>query len=580
MANKITKIIHPLIIIICLLIIFIVGPYLFYTINYMGKIYPNIYVANINLGGMSQAQALNYLSKNIEHSNKIIFKSGVKTFNITTTDFNLNYNFNESVNRAFNLPRSGNFFADINQRVSLLFKSKQLGLILTTDRSKLLSFFKYVSTSVTVRPVSPSITLSDNKLEINRGMIGSAIDQSKLEILLGNKLTFNTNDEIVIPTIIIDTTLTENEALTVKSRAEKYLDKSITLKFESKTYDILGQDLFNVINPKGGYNEYEINNQIYKVSSDINRDPENAKFEFDGKRVTEFAPALDGIVTDSSTLKTLFISGLDKLAEGVEKNITIEVPIISKKPQVSTNQVNNLGIKELVGHATSTYFHSIPGRVYNVNLAASRINGTLVAPGETFSFNQTLGDVSKFTGYKEAYIISGGKTVLGDGGGVCQVSTTLFRATLNAGLPIDERRGHAYRVGYYEQNSPPGLDATVYSPTTDFKFTNDTGNHILIQAKNDPTKFSLEFNLYGTQDGRVATLTKPIVSNYQAPLPTVYQDDPTLPMGTLKQVDFAAAGAKITFDYKVARDNLTIYSKTFVTNYQPWANVYLRGTKI
>ncbi len=167
---------------------------------------------------------------------------------------------------------------------------------------------------------------------------------------------------------------------------------------------------------------------------------------------------------------------------------------------------------------------------------------------------------------------------MGDGGGVCQVSTTLFRSILNAGLPIIERQAHAYRVGYYEQDSSPGIDATVYAPSPDLKFKNDTPAYILIEARADPKNYSLVFELYGTSDGRVATISKPIVTNVSAPPEDLYQDDPTLPAGTIKQIDFKAWGAKVTFNYAVKRDSTEIYSKTFISNYRPWRAVYLRGT--
>src|SRR5205085_743367 len=128
--------------------------------------------------------------------------------------------------------------------------------------------------------------------------------------------------------------------------------------------------------------------------------------------------------------------------------------------------------------------------------------GVLIAPGQVFSFSKAIGEVSSFTGYKQAYVIENGKTVLGDGGGVCQVSTTLFRAALNAGLPIVERHPHAYRVQYYEEDSGPGIDAAVYVPSVDLKFKNDTGHHILIQAYADVENLRLTFDLYGANDGR------------------------------------------------------------------------------
>ena len=124
--------------------------------------------------------------------------------------------------------------------------------------------------------------------------------------------------------------------------------------------------------------------------------------------------------------------------------------------------VNDLGVKELVGSGYSTYSGSIENRVFNVSHGASKINGVLIPPGETFSFNKTVGDITAATGFKQAYVIKSGRTVLDDGGGICQVSTTLFRAALNAGLPIVNRTAHAYRVGYYEQGFPPGIDATIY----------------------------------------------------------------------------------------------------------------------
>ena len=258
----------------------------------------------------------------------------------------------------------------------------------------------------------------------------------------------------------------------------------------------------------------------------------------------------------------------------------LEIPVIFSYPKIKAGDVNNLGIKELIGEGKSTFSHSIPGRVFNVNLASSRINSTIVPPGEEFSFNNAVGDISKASGYQSAYIISGGKTVLGDGGGVCQVSTTVFRAALNAGLPITERKAHAYRVGYYEQDSKPGIDATVYNPTADLKFLNDTGKHILIQTTVDVRNLKMSVDIYGTKDGRVATISVPKISGQSAPPPTLYVDDPTLPQGQLKQIDWAAWGAKVSFHYKVMRGVETITEKTFYSNYQPWQAIYLRGTKI
>ncbi len=560
-----------------LVILLTTAPYLFYNLAYKGKIFPNIFVGGNNIGGLDEPAAQSFLSGSVEVPEKITLKYNEKSFDINPRDFEVVYDFNSSVNRAYDLPRTGNFFYDAIARLKLLKTQRHLGLSFTLNEADLDNVLEKISNTVSVNPIYPSIKMTKDNIEVNKGTPGTDIDSQKLRELIGYNLAQANSADISIPITIIDPTLNDLQTEIAKKRAEAFRGKTLTIKFEYSEYNYKDSDLVKFINPAGGLYDNEIVNAVYKIAGDIDRDPQNPKFQFDGNRVTEFSPASDGVVVQSDKLKEILTSNLNAIEQNPDNNVSFEVPVVRTKPQVTTQEVNDMGIKELIGRGTSTYYHSIPSRVYNVNLAASRINGTLVAPGETFSFNQTLGDVSKLTGYKEAYIISEGKTILGDGGGVCQVSTTLFRAVLNAGLPINDRTAHAYRVGYYEQNSPPGIDATVYSPRPDFKFTNNTGGHILVVAKNNPKNYSLVFELYGTSDGRVASISRPVVSNVSPALPTIYQDDPTLPSGTIKQVDYAAAGAKVTFNYTVQKDGEQIYKRTFTSNYQPWAAVYLRG---
>ncbi|MDD3506783.1 MAG: VanW family protein, partial [Sulfurimonas sp.] len=320
--------------------------------------------------------------------------------------------------------------------------------------------------------------------------------------------------------------------------------------------------------------------KLADIQKSIYAEPVDALFTVANNRVIAFKNSSNGQTLDFKKLSESVENVVPEVINSpTPKIIGISIPVKTLFPTITTEKANNLGIVEEIGTGRSQFQHSIPNRVYNISLASSRMNGILIAPGDTFSFNQALGDISRYTGYKEAYVIQNGRTVLGDGGGVCQVSTTLFRAILAAGLPITERRAHAYRVGYYEQDSLPGLDATIYSPSVDLKFKNDTDTHILIQSFMDPTNLTLQFTLYGKKDNRQVTLTTPIVTNQTPPPPPLYQDDPTLPKGVIKQVDFESSGARASFSRTVTKDGNVIISETYTSNYTPWRAVFLRGTK-
>ncbi|MEK9178368.1 MAG: VanW family protein, partial [Patescibacteria group bacterium] len=334
------------------------------------------------------------------------------------------------------------------------------------------------------------------------------------------------------------------------------------------------------LSPSYRFSEELFYKKLDSFSKNIEKEPVDAVFSFENGKVVTFKPSASGISIDRESLdKSVKAHASSLISRSDLRNVEIETPIKIKEPEITTEKVNSFGIKELIGTGTSLFQHSIESRIFNINLAASRINGILIPPGETFSFVKTLGDVSAFTGYKQAYIIQNGRTVLGDGGGVCQVSTTLFRAILDSGMPIEERTAHSYRVQYYEQDSPPGLDATVFVPTVDLKFKNDTKHHILIQSVIDPYEQRLTFFLYGTKDGREVEITTPVVTSQTPPPEPKYEDDPNLPQGTLKQVDFAAWGAKVYFERNVLKDGKTIILDKFVSNYRPWQAVYQRGIK-
>lgn len=348
----------------------------------------------------------------------------------------------------------------------------------------------------------------------------------------------------------------------------------------SNTYYIINSYLNGTyLSPSYTTGVEKINAFLAPMQKTIYKEPVDALFNVANNRVVAFKQSENGKTIDYALLTKMVEDKIPSIISGDSTNVVISVPIKTVKPNITTENANNLGIVEVIGVGNSAFGHSIPNRIHNVALAASKINGVIVAPNEIFSFDKNLGDVSKFTGYKEAYVIENGKTVLGDGGGVCQVSTTLFRAALDAGLPITERTAHAYRVGYYEEDSPPGIDATVFYPTVDLKFKNDTGHYLFIQEAIDLNNLTLSFTIYGKSDGRKVSMTTPVVTSIIPAPEAQYQDDPSLPKGVEKQIDFAAAGATVSFNRTVTRNGKVILSDTYKSVYRPWRAVFLRGTK-
>ena len=186
----------------------------------------------------------------------------------------------------------------------------------------------------------------------------------------------------------------------------------------------------------------------------------------------------------------------------------------------------------------------------NIQAASAKFHGLLVAPGETFSMASAIGDITLDNGFAEALIIVGGQTIKGVGGGVCQVSTTLFRNAFFAGFPIVERYAHAYRVGYYEQTanghdpSLAGLDATVFVPLVDFKFINDTPYWLLMETY--VNGYSLTWKFYSTADGRTVDWTTTGPTNTSRPRPDLPRKPRPATKGEIRQVDWAADGADVT----------------------------------
>lgn len=263
---------------------------------------------------------------------------------------------------------------------------------------------------------------------------------------------------------------------------------------------------------------------------------------------------------------------------------TVMLPVAELKPQVTAASLPDLGVIELVGEGKTSFAGSASYRVQNIKAGSLRMDGVLIPPDAEFSFNTQLGEVDEANGFVQGYAVIGNRTQLEWGGGVCQDSTTLFRAAFWAGLPITERHAHPFYISWYDDYAFPGeggagMDAAIYTGVSDLKFVNDTGKWLLLESTVDEANAVLTMRLYGTRPNREVTIIGPQVTNVvQPPSEPRIINDAAVPSGTFKQTDTARKGMDIAVYRVISVNGEQREPELFFTRFKAWPNVFVRGT--
>lgn len=230
---------------------------------------------------------------------------------------------------------------------------------------------------------------------------------------------------------------------------------------------------------------------------------------------------------------------------------------------------------ELLGKATTGFATSADERLHNIARATAMFDGLVVQPNTEFSFN-SVSDFSEANGFVEGYAIIGNRLEKVVGGGLCQVSTTLFRAVSNAGLKVTNRQGHTFIVYFYENIL--GFDATVFTPDVDFRWFNDTSGPVYIAAASNPDAATVTFALWGYGDGRQVQYDGPYTRNWVRPSTPIWQYDPALPRGAVRQLVHGRSGVEVNYYRTVTLPNgRVLYKDNYHTLYQPWEDFYMYG---
>ncbi len=413
---------------------------------------------------------------------------------------------------------------------------KEVGIQYQFSETKLKDLLNQISKKISDPVQDAKIEINNNEVKIIPSKIGKELDRQEMINLIKNDfstLSYNSSDLKIITVL---PQITKNQAKEAHQTVLKLISSPVTLKNGKNVFiadsDTIGSwikfskekisssgfeynDFSNSkmiidfqLKLKAQLDENLIKKYVQKIASKIDSKSINAQLQIKNGKATIFTPDKDGTKLDID--KT--VVALKEIFE--EETRKIELPVEKLKATVRMETINDLGIKELIGRGESRFYGSPSNRIHNIKVGASKFNGILIKPGETFSFNENKGPIDASAGFVAGLVIKNNKTVPEYGGGLCQVATTFFRAVFWSGVPVLERRPHAYRVGYYDWPYGPGFDATVYGTHPDVKFKNDTESYILIQAY--VKGYYLYFDFYGTKGGRTVDKQGPYRYNQKA----------------------------------------------------------------
>jgi vancomycin resistance protein YoaR len=569
-----------------------------YSSYYSERIYPGVWVAGINLSGLEPAEAAVQLANHFEYpeSGKIILRDREHFWLVSPAQLGFELEPVSTAVASFNIGRQGNPLTRALQQFNAWYYGTTLTPQYILDESTTQSFLTGIAEKTNLPVIEASLSVEGINVIAQPGQVGRTLELVDTRDILVKQLQTMQDGEINL--VITETHPDILDASQSAQTAQQILSAPLTLTYPETQEDVPGPWTFEpdflagmlsiekVTTPESASYQVGLNTEVLRVflenlAPELEQTKQNARviFNDDTLELEVIQPAVTG---RSLNVDATLDSINQKLISG-EHNFPLEFTITP--PEVSDQTTGaELGITELVSAHTSYFYGSSAARIQNIQTAASQFHGVLIPPGASFSMGETLGDVSLDNGYAEALIIYGDRTIEGVGGGVCQVSTTLFRTAFFGGYAISERHSHAYRVYYYELRADggvntelAGLDATVYFPLVDFKFINDTPYWLLMETYVNPAARTLTWKFYSTSDGRTVDWQTTGLQNVVEPPEPYYEENPELAKGEVNQVDWAVEGADVSVSRTVTRGGEVLYADTFHTHYMPWRAVYEYG---
>ena len=557
--------------------------------SYQGKIYPNITVQGLNVGELTPQEAEAALRA---HYGAFLQRPVALTYADQTwrpgyADVGIDFDFKGAIDSAYRAGRGNGLIENLQEIYAIWQNGLELPVNATIDQNKLRAYVAGVSADLERAPADAQLRLDGTTVSTQPARVGRQvlIDQTVGELTAA--LATFTPQTVALKTREIAPRLGDAAVADARARIEAMLQGPLTRQVEQKQYTwtpeeiALMLDIGRVLQGGAGdkiaveLNPYQVSRRISQIADETGRGSVNPRVDWNNGDLRILKPGKPGLRLDEAQAITAIGAAIGG------SNRVLALPVREVAPQVTEANLHDLGINELVSVGRSDFTGSADYRIKNIGVGMGILNGILIGPGEEFSFNQNIGSIDERNGFVEGYAIIQDRTQLEFGGGICQDSTTLFRAAFWAGLPITERWGHSFYISWYdkyglgERGNGPGMDATIFTGGPDLKFLNDTGHWLLMQSTSNPRTHVAEVAFYGTKPNRTVDLQQSIRKRVPAPTDPKFVTDPKQPVGTSRQSDHARGGMTIDL-YRIVTDNgVRKQPELFQTTFRAWPNIYV-----
>jgi vancomycin resistance protein YoaR len=573
--------------VITLVVLGIAGGITSFYRSYEGRIYPNVSIQGIAVGEMTPEQAESALRSRYAAflRQPVVITYGDRQWTPTLDELGMTFDFRGAVDAAYNAGRGHGLIDDAREIAAIWQHGLDVPLHVSYDETRAQAYLTQLAREIERAPADAQVRLDGAQIAIVGAAIGRQVLVDATLAHVSQQLQAFVPATIPLQTREIPPRLDDATVAAARAQIETILQGPLTLRVGKNEYEWTVADLADMIiinrvpSAEGDriavtLDQDMIARRIRQIADETEKPGTRPRVAWNNGDLKIIKPGKPGLRLDEARARDMVI------AAAMGRDRTLDLPMVPTDPPVTEANLHQLGIRELVSIGKSDFTGSAAYRVHNIGVGMQLLNGLLIAPGEEFSFNKNIGQINAANGFVEGAAIIQNRTQQEFGGGICQDSTTMFRAAFWAGLPITERWGHSFYISWYDKyalgprGNGPGLDATIFTGGPDLKFVNDTGAWLLIQAWSNPKTGVAQIELYGTKPNRTVDLTHKVYDHTPAPSEPVFVADPKVPRGTIKHTDKARGGMTIDVYRLVVENGAPRPPELFRTRFRPWPNIY------